>query len=68
MNNSKLSAFCCRLKSPALWVSLAALAAFCVKTFCGIDISNTLDGFLNVLLPVLAAFGILNNPTDRNCF
>ena len=64
----KLAKFCCRLKSPALWVSLAALIVFCVKTFSGIDISQTLDGLLNVLLPVLAAFGILNNPTDRNCF
>lgn len=57
-----------RFKSWAVWVSIAALVAFCVKEFCGVDISSTVDGFLNVLLPVLVAFGIVNNPTDRNNF
>lgn len=53
-----------RFKSWALWVSIAALVTFCVKEFCGLDISATVDGFLNVLLPVLCGFGIVNNPTD----
>ncbi len=53
-----------RFKSWALWVSIAALVTFCVKEFAGIDISATVDGLLNVLLPVLVAFGIVNNPTD----
>lgn len=53
-----------RFKSWALWTSLAALAAFCVKEFTGIDIHESLDQFLNLLLPVLTAFGIINNPTD----
>lgn len=53
-----------RFKSWALWVSSASLIAFCVKEFCGIDIAPTLDGLLDVLLPVLVAFGIINNPTD----
>lgn len=57
-----------RFKSWAVWVSIAALAVFCVKEFCGVDISSTVDGFLNVLLPVLVAFGIVNNPTDRGSF
>ena len=65
---SFLNALGDRIKSPALWTSLAALIVFCVKTFCDMDISQSLDGLLNVLLPVLAAFGILNNPTDRKCF
>lgn len=55
-----------RFNSWALWLSIGALIVFCVKTFTGIDISDTVDGFLNVLLPVLVAFGIVNNPTDRN--
>ena len=55
-----------RFKSWALWVSIAALAVFIVKTFWGIDISAEVDGFLNVLLPVVVGFGIVNNPTDRN--
>ena len=54
-----------RLRSWALWLALAALIVFCVKEFCGIDISSTVNGFMNVLLPVLVAFGIINNPTDR---
>ena len=57
-----------RFKSWALWLSIAALVVFCVKEFAGIDISNSVDGFMNVLLPVLVAFGIVNNPTDKNSF
>lgn len=53
-----------RFKSWALWVSVAALVVFCVKEFAGIDIGTTVDGLLNVLLPVLVGFGIINNPTD----
>ena len=55
-----------RFKSWALWTAIAALVVFCVKEFAGVDISTTVDGLLNVLLPVLVAFGIVNNPTDRN--
>lgn len=57
-----------RFKSWAVWVSLAALIVFCVKEFAGLDISTTVDGLLNVLLPVLVAFGVVNNPTDQNHF
>lgn len=57
-----------RFKSWAVWVSIAALVVFCVKEFCGTDISSTVDGLLNVLLPVLVAFGIVNNPTDKSNF
>lgn len=54
-----------RLRSWALWVSIAALVVFCVKEFAGIDISETVDGLLNVLLPVLVGFGIINDPTNK---
>ena len=57
-----------RFKSWALWLSVAALIVFCVKEFAGIDISATVDGLMNVLLPVLVGFGIVNNPTDREKF
>ena len=57
-----------RFKSWALWVSLASLIVFCVKEFAGVDISSTVNGLLDVLLPVLVAFGIVNNPTDRHNF
>ena len=53
-----------RFKSWALWTSVAALIVFCVKEFAGLDIGNAVDGLLNVLLPVLVGFGIINNPTD----
>ncbi len=58
--------FLSRFHSWALWLSLAAFVVFCVKEFGGVDISDTVDGLLNVLLPVLTAFGIVNNPTDRH--
>lgn len=55
-----------RLKSWALWVSIAALVVFCVKEFAGIDIGETVDGLLNVLLPVLVGFGVVNDPTNKS--
>lgn len=55
-----------RLKSWALWTSVAALIVFCLKEFGGIDVSGTADGLMNVLLPVLVGFGIINNPTSKN--
>ena len=54
-----------KFKSWALWLALAALVAFCVKQFSGLDVSDDLNDFLNVLLPVLVAFGIVNNPNSR---
>ena len=53
-----------RLKSWALWAAIAALIVFCAKELAGVDISETVDGLLNVALPVLVGFGIVNNPTD----
>lgn len=53
-----------RFKSWAVWLSIGALVVFCAKEFVGVDISATVDGLLNVLLPVLVAFGIVNNPTN----
>ena len=53
-----------RFKSWALWSALAALVIFCVKEFAGLDISRSVDGLLNYLLPVLIGFGVVNNPTD----
>lgn len=55
-----------RFKSWALWTSIAALIIFCVKEFAGIDIHETVNGLLDVLLPVLVGFGIINNPTDKD--
>ena len=60
--------FFSRFKSWALWLAIGSLIVFCVKEFGGIDISETVDGFLDVLLPVLIAFGVVNNPTDSSHF
>ena len=57
-----------RLKSWALWLAVGSLVVFCVKEFAGIDISQDVNNFLNVLLPVLVGFGVVNNPTDREHF
>jgi uncharacterized membrane protein len=58
----------CRFKSWAVWLSIGALAVYCAKEFFGVDISATVDGLLDVLLPLLIAFGIVNNPTDNKHF
>ena len=55
-----------RLKSWALWTAIAALVTFCLKEFAGLDLSDTVNRFLDVLLPVLVAFGIVNDPTSKN--
>jgi len=54
-----------KYKSWALWLAVAALMVFCVKEFAGMDIGKTVDGILNVLLPVLVGFGIVNNPNSK---
>jgi uncharacterized membrane protein len=54
-----------KFKSWAMWLALASFIVFCVKEFVGIDISDTMNRFLNFLLPLLVGFGIINNPNDR---
>ena len=54
-----------RFKSWALWLAIGALVVFAVKEFAGFDISDTVNGLLNVLLPVVVGFGIVNNPTNK---
>jgi len=53
-----------RFKSWALWVSVAALVAFVLKAWFGYEIPGW-DEFVNLLLVVLAGFGIINNPTNK---
>ena len=55
-----------RWKSWALWTSIAALVVFCVREFWGLDISGPVNRLLDVLLPVLISFGIINDPTARD--
>ena len=63
-----LKNFLSRFKSWAVWMSIGALIVFCAKEFGGIDISGTVNGLLDVVLPLLVAFGIVNNPTDSKHF
>ncbi len=55
-----------KMSSWALWLSIASLITFCIKEFSGVDIDATVDNFLNVLLPVLVGFGIINNPNSKS--
>jgi uncharacterized protein with HEPN domain len=54
-----------KLKSLPMWFALAALTAYVAKEITGVDIKDELDGLLDVLVPVLIGFGIVNNPNDR---
>lgn len=56
-----------RFKSWALWVAVAALIAFVTKTWFNFEIPQ-FDVFVDLILTVLAAFGIINNPTDKEHF
>lgn len=56
-----------RLKSPALWMAVAALIFFVTKNWFGFEIPQW-DTFIELLLSALMAFGILNNPTDKKNF
>ena len=56
-----------RFKSPVLWIGIISLIAFVAKNWIGIEIPG-IDEFTNLLLAVLAGFGIINNPTDKEHF
>ena len=61
-----------RLKSWAVWVSVLGavgviLNAFGVFEKIGID-SATFDVIVNAVGTILITFGILNNPTSKDCF
>lgn len=55
-----------KAKSWPLWLALAALVVWTVKTTAGIDIGAQVDEFMDLLLAVLVAFGIVNNPNSRD--
>jgi len=55
-----------KFKSWPLWLSIAALITFIVQQIWGLDIGEDLNNFLLYLLPVLVAFGIVNNPNSRD--
>ncbi len=53
-------------KSWALWLSVAALIVYVCKTVCSIDVADWVNGLMDVLLPVLVGFGLINNPNEKS--
>ena len=56
-----------RFKSPVLWLAIAALIAFVTKNWMGFEIPEW-NTFVELLLAVLIAFGVVNNPADKENF
>ena len=72
MQNSEKWALGARLKSKVLWSALfglliAVFSAFDLWDKLGIT-SDAFSGILTALGSVLAAFGVLNNPTSTDTF
>lgn len=61
-----------RLKSPVVWLTLTALILSIMKAYGLLaPIGLTEESFREIttlIIAVLTAFGILNNPTDKNNF
>lgn len=61
-----------RFKSPALWLSVLGLLGLILEAtgvFCKIGLDGEeWDAIITSVGTVLAAFGIVNNPTSKNNF
>ena len=63
-----------RLKNPAVWLQMAAVAAAQVLallvTLGVIDtgLSESINAVITSLLQLLVTFGVLNNPTSKGTF
>lgn len=55
-----------KLKSWPMWVAMGSLAVYIAKACGGLDISENVNGLLDVLLPILVGFGVVNNPNSRD--
>ena len=53
-----------RLKSPVLWVAIFSLIALVAKNWIGFEIPGW-DEITTGILAVLAAVGVVNNPTSK---
>lgn len=56
-----------RWKSKTAWLSLTTLILFVMKNYLDIEIPNV-DKFVELLLITLSAFGIWNNPINKEGF
>lgn len=54
-----------RLKSWPTWIAFGALVVFVVLQVTGVDISTPVNTLLTLFLPVLVAFGIINDPATH---
>ena len=57
-----------KLQSPVVWLALVALVFVVLKHLCGFDAMGAVDEVAEVLMRLIAAFGILNNPNNRSGF
>lgn len=72
MNNKDRNTIPERLKSWAVWVSVLGAVGVILNSVgvfdkIGLD-SVTWDTIINAVGAILIAFGIVNNPTDKNHF
>ena len=56
-----------RWRSKTSWVAFFALVTFVVKTYLKVEIP-AIDELFNLILALLAALGVFNNPTDSEHF
>ncbi len=56
-----------RWKSPVAWAGIASVVFMVVKSWVGFEIPNW-DGIVTTLISALIAFGVLNNPTNKEKF
>lgn len=55
-----------RFKSPVVVSAILAIIFIVGKEFFGVDLSVAADVVLDTALALVAAFGVVNNPTDKN--
>lgn len=56
-----------RINSPVTIPAFLSLVYFIIKEWVGFEIPGW-DGFLALLLGLLAGFGVVNNPTNKTGF
>lgn len=56
-----------RWKSPVAWAGIAAAIFMIVKSWVGFEIPEW-DSIVTTLISALVAFGVLNNPTNKEGF
>jgi uncharacterized membrane protein len=54
-----------RFRSKVAWMAIIALITFIVKNFLKIEIPN-FDEFWTLVMAVLVALGVFNNPTNKD--